>query len=268
MATSRKNPFWERGWFKGAVAVIGLVAAVWALVGAPRLWDVVTDAFSTDPPVSYTEVVLDTSSAMGESFEAEGETKLDAAARAIRQSVAEFDNEGLALRRTSSSCGGRSELVVDFHADQAEEVARAAQEQQPGGTPNLTQAVIAALEDFKTTERSSGPPSSRRVLVFTAGVDECFQGDVAKKIKAELAGAEISKASSFTLIALKASDQELQQLLALEDALAKYAYVETRTPESVEELDGAVKEVVEVDDQAEQQLEETEETEVEKTVSG
>lgn len=267
-AGEKRAPFWERGWFKGAVAVVGLIAAVWALVGAPRLWDVVADAFSTDPPVSYTEVVLDTSSAMGEGFEGDGETKLDAAVRAIRQSVGELGKEGLALRRTSPGCGEPSELIVDFDPDQAEEVADTAQEQQPQGTPNLTAAVIAALEDFKTAERSSGPPSTRRVLVFTAGMDECFRGNVAEKIQAELEGAEISKASSFTLIALKASGQELRRLADLEDALGKYAYVETQTPETVEELDGAVEEVVEADDQAEKQLEETEEAELEKTVSG
>ncbi|HVD41345.1 MAG TPA: vWA domain-containing protein [Solirubrobacterales bacterium] len=263
-----RGPFWERGWFKGVVAVVGLVAAIWALIGAPRLWDVVAGAFSTDPPVSYTEVVLDTSSAMGEEFAGNGETKLDAATRAIRQAVGELDNEGLALRRTSSECGGSSELVVDFGSDQADEVAGTAQEQQPSGSPNLTSAVIAALDDFKTPERVDGPPSTKRVLVFTAGVDECFEGDAAEKIGAELEGAEISKSSSLTLIALKSSDQDLRRLEELERALRGYAYVESRTPETVDELDEAVENVVEVDDQAEKQLEETEEDEVEKTVSG
>jgi hypothetical protein len=262
------EPFWERGWFKGAVAVVGLVAAVWALVGAPRLWEVVADAFSTDPPVSYTEVVLDTSSAMGEDFEASGETKLDAAARAIRQSVGELGNEGLALRRTSPECGESSELVVDFGSDQAEEVAATAQEQQPSGSPNLTSAVIAALDDFKTPVRSDGPPSTKRVLVFTAGLDRCFEGDAVEKIGAELEGAEISKSSTLTLIALKSSGQDLRRLEELKDALGQYAYVDTRTPETVEELDDAVENVVEVDDRAEKQLEETEEDELELTVSG
>jgi len=262
------GPFWERGWFKGVVAVVGLVAAVWALVGAPRLWDVVADALSSDPPVSYTEVVLDTSSAMGEDFAGKGETKLDAAARAIRQTVGELDNEGLALRRTGSDCGGSSELVVDFGSDQADEVASTAQKQQPSGSPNLTGAVIAALDDFKTPGRSDGPPSTRRVLVFTAGVDECFEGDAVEKIGAELEGAEISKSSSLTLIALKSSGQDLRRLKELEEALSGYAYVDSRTPETVDELDQAVENVVEVDDQAEKQLEEIEEDEVEETVSG
>jgi hypothetical protein len=261
-----RGSFWERGWFKGVVAVVGLVAAIWALIGAPRLWDVVADAFSTDPPVSYTEVVLDTSSAMGEDFEGDGETKLDAAVRAIRQSVGELGHEGLALRRTGSSCGEPSELIVDFASDHADEVTNKAQEQQPGGSPNLTTAVIAALDDFKTKERSEGPPSTRRVLIFTAGIDECFEGDVARKIKSELEGAEVSRASTITLIALKPSSRELQKLEGLEAALGPYADVQT--PENVEELEGAVEQVAQKDDQAEERIEETEEDEVEKTVSG
>jgi hypothetical protein len=235
-------PFYERRWFKGAAAAVALAAAVLALVGAPKPWRVVADIFSGGSvALSNTEIVLDTSSAMAGEFES-GETKFDAAVRAIGQS-GERDDEGLALRRTSIGCEDEGELLVDFGTGHRDEVLSKAGEQHPDGESNIVSAVIEALGDFRTDQQlQEGPASTRRVLVFTTGRDECFSGNAARKIEAELEQAQIS--ASFTLIALKASEAELEWLKALEDALeSAHAYVETRTPSTRGQLEGVVEDV-------------------------
>jgi hypothetical protein len=269
MADDEGTPhFYERPGFLGTAAVVGLVSAIWALVGAPTPWKVVGDVFSTEGvALSNTEVILDTSSAMGDPFEGEADTKLDAAVRAIGQS-GERDDEGLALRRTNPSCEGEEELLVDFGTDHKGEVLSVAEEQRPEGKSNITNAVIEALGDFRTQD-FGGPRSTRRVLVFTAGRDDCFEGNMAGKIKAELKGADIS--ASFTLIALKVSGVELERLEELKNALESAdAYVETRTPRTEEQLDGVVEDVKEQSRQAIEEGEEraVEEEEAGETVSG
>jgi hypothetical protein len=235
-------PFYERSGFKGVAAAVGLIAAIFALVGVPKLWTVGDDVLSAEGGAySNTEIVLDTSAAMGEEFE-DGESRLDAAVSAIEQ-AGQRNDEGLALRTTSSSCEGEEDLLVDFGVDQSKEVRDAAEEQRPHGKANIVNAVIEALGDFRTdSDLRTGPPSTRRVLVFTTGQDECFEGDIAGKIGAELKQADVSAA--FTLVALKASGEELQRLEGLQAALeSANAYVETRTPDTSEELDEVVEDV-------------------------
>lgn len=258
-------PFYERPGFKGTAAVVALATAIFALLGVPKLWNVIGDVFAGEGvAVSNTEVILDTSSAMGDPFEDEGETKLDAAVRAIGQS-GERDDEGLALRRTVPSCEEDGELLVDFGTDHKGEVLSVAEEQQAEGKSNIVNAVIEALGDFRTNPEFAGPRSTRRVLVFTAGQDDCFEGDVAGKIKAELKGADIS--ASFTLIALKASGEDLERLEELENALLSAdAFVETRRPETTEQLEDVVEEVKKESSQAIEAGEEEEE--MEETISG
>jgi hypothetical protein len=258
------GPFYEERWFQGTVAVVGLVSAIWALGGLPRPWGIIGDLFAEEATaLSHTEIVLDTSAAMDGQFEGD-ETKFDAALRAIGQAGGR-DDEGLALRRTSADCGGGDELLVDFGTDNKEEVLESAGKQQPEGKSNIVNAVVEAVGDFRNEREFKGPRSTRRVLVFTSGQDECFEGDVAGKIKAELEEAEVS--ASFTLIALKASGEDLQQLEELKSALQSAdAYVETRAPDSSEELEEAIGEVNEEADEA---IEEgTEEKSGEETVSG
>ncbi len=96
-------PLYERCWFRGAAAVVALLAAVAALVGVPKLWDVVAGIFNPDLPRNNTEIVLDASSGMSDPFEA-APTKLAAAKRAVGDSVAPFTNQGLALRRIGGEC--------------------------------------------------------------------------------------------------------------------------------------------------------------------
>src|SRR5215218_4793971 len=96
----RGPPFYERRRFQGAVAVLGLVGTLVALVGPPNLWDVIGDLFSSELPRDNTEIVLDTSAPMGERFGAAGAnlTKLDAATDAVGGYAVPVTNEGLALR--------------------------------------------------------------------------------------------------------------------------------------------------------------------------
>jgi hypothetical protein len=256
--------FYEEHWFQGTVAVVGLVSAIWAIGGFPRAWNILSDAFSAEAAaLSHTEVVLDTSAAMADSF-AGDESKFDAAVRAIGQAGGR-DDEGLALRRTSADCGGGGDLLVDFGTNNKEDVLDVAAEQQPAGKSNIVNAVIEAVGDFRNEREFKGPRSTRRVLVFTSGQDECFEGDVAGKIKAELEEAGVS--ASFTLIALKASGEDLRQLEELKSALQSAdAYVETRTPNTSEELEETVGEIQEESDEA---IEEgAEETNTEETISG
>jgi hypothetical protein len=235
-----KAPFYEGRRFKGAVAVIGLVSALIAVTGIPKLSEVVSDLSSASVAVSNTEIVLDTSADMGGRFEGQL-TRLDAAVSAIEQ-AGERDDEGLALRRTSPTCGGEEDLLVGFGTNHKGDVLDAAEEQRPAGASNIVNAVVEALGDFRNEAEFSGPSSTRRVLVFTTGRDECFEGDVASKIGGELEAAQVS--ASFTLIALNVSGEALRQLEELRNALkAADAHVETRTPESSEELEGVVEEV-------------------------
>ncbi|HEU4736499.1 MAG TPA: hypothetical protein VFS48_05695 [Solirubrobacterales bacterium] len=200
---------------------------------------------------------------MAEQFEGD-ETRFDAAVRAIGQAGGR-DDEGLALRRTSADCGGEDELLVDFGTDNKEEVLKTAEAQQPTGSSNIVNAVVEAVGDFRNEREFKGPRSTRRVLVFTSGQEECFEGDVAGKIEAELEQAGVS--ASFTLIALKASAEDLRQLEELKRALQSAdAYVETRAPDSAEELEEAVGEINEGADEA---IEEgAEEKNAEETISG
>jgi hypothetical protein len=258
------TPFYEDHWFQGTVAVIGLISAVWALGGIPSPWSIVGDVFKAEAvAASNTEIVLDTSAAMDEPFEGD-ETKFDAALGAIEQ-AGERDDEGLALRRTGAECSSAGDRLVDFGKGHKEDVLNEASEQQPEGRSNIVSAVIEAFGDFRNEPAFSGPASTRRVLVFTSGEDECFKGDVAGKIKAELADAKVS--TSFTFIALKASGAALRQLEELKDALKSVdAFVETRAPESTGELEEAVGEVKE--ESLEAVNEGSEDQEVEKTTSG
>lgn len=248
MQKDRKAPITERPWFKGTATVVAVLVGIATLLGV--IAPLVSGLFEGEAAaVSNTEVILDTSAAMGEPFEDGGKTKLEAAVGAIRES-GERDDEGLALRLTSPECGREEEEpLVGFGTNHKSEVVSAAEEQRPEGKANITGAVVEALGDFRTNPEFDGPRSTRRVLVFTTGLDECFAGDVAGRIESELKEADVS--ASFTLIALKASGEELEQLGELEEALkAANAGVETRTPQTPKELEGVVEEVKEESSQA------------------
>jgi hypothetical protein len=266
MADARgSTPFYESHGFQGAVAVVGLATAVWALSGAPRPWQLIADAFSGSAvAVSNTEIVLDTSEAMAKPFANPGEARFDAALHAIRQS-GERDDEGLALRRTGAKCEETGDLLVDFGTGHKEEVLDKASDQQPEGRSNLVSALLEAIGDFRNDPRFHGPQSTRRILVFTSGEEECFRGDAAEKLETELRSADLR--ASFTLIGLRATNEGQHQLDELEGALeAANADVETRTPRTR----GQLRDVVEEFDEsaAEAVREGEEERDLEETTSG
>ncbi len=232
-------PFYERRWFQGTVAVVGLVAAIWAFSGAPKPWDVAADISATEVARSNTEIILDASAGMSESFGAG--TKLDAAAKAIREYVVPLNEEGLALRRFGGSCEDGGELLVDFGKDHSSDVADAAAEQQPEGESNLGYAVIEAIEEFTASERFQGPPSTKQIVIITGTTeDECLKG-AAEEIrrKLDLSGIE----ATFKLVALKVSGDGRERLENFTEALGRHA--EVVFPDSEEELEEVVEEAQE-----------------------
>lgn len=241
MSPDEPLPFFESRTFKGMVALVGLAAAVWGLTGAPKPWQVASDLAATEKPLSNTAIVVDASAAMGERFGPDGSSKLDAAVKAVREYVVPFDSEGIALRRAGGTCEDSGEVMVDFGAHHADDVSEAVGELEPAGKSNLGYAVMAAIDEFNASGRFTGPPASKRVVVFTGGADQCLGEDAAAQIDRELDRTGID--AVFTLVALKVSKHEKKRLKAFSKALGKRADVEfVDTPE---ELDESVKRVKE-----------------------
>jgi hypothetical protein len=250
----KSPPFYERRAFQGTAAVVALGAAVLALIGP--LKGIADDLFGQTEPVTWVEVVLDTSAAMEKEFD--GETRLEAAAQAVEKSVKELDNSGLGLRRSAVDCAGESDQVVKLGADHVDDVIDAAENQHPTGSSSIVDAVVGGLEEFNREPMASRGPESRRLLVFTAGVNECTDGNLGEEVADALAGANISQASKVELIALGASDEELEQLRSFEAALGRggaTAGVTLYTPQDRQELDEATDEVSDGASTANEQLE-------------
>lgn len=248
----KKPPFFERRTFQGTAAVVALATAILALIGPLR--GIVNDLFPTTEPVSWVEVVLDTSSAMEKGFD--GETRLQAATEAIEKAVKELDNTGLGLRRTATSCEGKSEQVVGLDNGNADEVIDEAQSLSPEGSASIVDAVVGGLEEFNREPIASRGPQSRRLLVFTAGVSECSDGNLGEEIAEALETADISKSSKLELIALGASSDERAELEGFEAALEEYAQVKVYTPDTKEELNNVAEEAGESASTADENLEE------------
>ena len=187
MADGQKQPaFYERHWFQGTVAVVGLVSAVWALTAAPSPWKIVSDAFEASVAQTNTAIVLDTSAAMGSSFG--GETKLAAAQRAIADYTVSRSEEGLSLRNTAGGCGESGERLVELAPNQSDEVREDAADQQAGGTSNLTHAVVKTIVELANDESLHG--KTVRVMVFAGGTDECGVEDPAEEIQGAAVGGQ------------------------------------------------------------------------------
>ncbi|HEU5141680.1 MAG TPA: vWA domain-containing protein [Solirubrobacterales bacterium] len=230
----RDNPaFYERRFFQGATAVVALAAAVLALVGPLR--DIADDLFPKTEPVSWVQVVLDTSSAMEGEFD--GETRLDAAAEAVGKAVKELRNQGLGLRRTAGSCDGESEQLVDLGAGHNDDVTEMAQRQTPGGKASIVDAVVGALGEFEREPIAAGSPQSRRLLVLTAGISQCSEQDLGEEMIEALELADISEASKLEVFALGASEQEREELRRFEAVLKDHGtHVDVHAPETSGEL--------------------------------
>ncbi len=247
----KRPPFYERRAFQGTAAVIALATAILALVGP--LKGIVDDLFPTTEPVTWVEVVLDTSSAMEKGFD--GETRMQAATQAIKKAVKELDNSGLGLRRTATDCDDNSKQVVKLGSDHADDVIKEAEEQQPEGEASIVDAIVGGLEEFNREPIASRGPESRRLLVFTAGVNECSDDDLGAEITEALETADISESSKVELIALGASAEEAAQLEELKAALAEEANVELYNPETTEELNSRAESAGEKANTANQKLE-------------
>jgi|GEM_PF-3505909 len=197
--------FYEHPAFKGTAAVVALVAAALALIGP--LSGVFDDLFpDSPPPVSWVEVVLDTSVAMEKEFD--GQTMLEAAAASIGKTVKELENEGLGLRRTATSCKGRSEQLVELDSGHAEEVTEEAMSQRPRGKASIVDAIVGGLQEFKREPIANRGPASRRLLVFTAGVSQCGEEDLEEEMTEALKEADISQSSEVEVVALGRSGSD------------------------------------------------------------
>ncbi len=266
MVDPQKNPpFYEHRWFQGAVAVIGLATAIWALVGAPKPWQVAADLSATKLPLSDTELVLDASSAMGKSFG--HKSKLDAAADAIGQYVVPLSHEGLALRRAGGECDEAGELLVDFGSGHSDDVQEAAAEQQPEGSSNMSYAVRAAIDDFTAEGFRNGPSAEKRILIFTGGEDECAEY-ATDEIRDALQQSGIE--TVFRLVALGATKREEKRLEAFKKALAPYADVEIRAPSTEAQLEEVMRQetAAATESAVPEGEEEAEEGELEEETSG
>ena len=168
---STSKPFFERRLFKAAVAVVGLLGAVWALLGAPKPWDVAKDITAAAPlPLKNTEIVLDASAHMGEPFGRV--TKYDIAATAVAQWAVSSEEVGLALRGAGGSCDDDGEALIDFGKGNSDDVRKAAFEKEPAGRSNFVAAVRTAVTEFSDA-RFKRPGAENQVMVFVGGKDEC-----------------------------------------------------------------------------------------------
>lgn len=233
---SGKKPFHERGSFKAAVAVIGLLTGIWALLGAPKPWEVASDIAANPLPLRNTEVILDASAHMGEKFGKA--TKLDIAAAQVGRYVAADERIGLALRRVGGSCEEESEQLVGFDNGHSDEVRAAAAEQQPAGKANLSAAVRAAINDF-SGESFHRPGAENQVVIFAGDMDECDEL-AGQEIRDELESANIHPV--FQVFAIKVSKQAKKSLDQMKKQLRGVARVEIRTANTVQQLYRAVTE--------------------------
>lgn len=231
-----KKPFFERGSFKAAVAVIGLLGGVWALLGAPKPWEVATELAANPLPLRNTEIILDASARMKEPFGKA--TKLAIAAEAVGRYAAADEHIGLALRRVGGSCDESSDAVVGFDDHQADDVTAAAGELEPRGRSNLALAVRTAINDFAGAAFHR-PGSENQIVIFAGGGDEC--GDTTgQEIRAQLEQAKINP--EFHVYAINVSKKELKSLKALKRQLAPVAPVQLDTANNVTQLYEAVQE--------------------------
>jgi hypothetical protein len=238
-AKQQPPPFYERRSFQGAVAVVGLLTAVWALLGAPKPWSVAHDLTMTKVPLSNTEIVLDTSAAMSKPF-GDG-TKLEAATDAIAKFAASSSSSGLALRQTGGGCYDDGDVLVGVGAGHGDDVREVAAGVHAGGVSNVINTVRGAIDEF-TSERFRAPSSTRRVVVFMGGEDNCV----------EAAGNEISDAldglgvdTTFRMYALGLSDREMKNMSHFKAEVADYAKVEVLPVASKRGLEKAVAEEAE-----------------------
>lgn len=234
----KQKPFYERPWFAGTVALVGLVGAVWVL--SARVVDTADDiaANSQETVYSYTQIILDTSEGMGEPF-GDG-TKLDAGVEAVERYVMPLEGEGLALRRTGRTCDEHPEQLVEFGTGHADDVVDEARGQYAEGRSALASAVIETITDFVASGDFRESASARRIVIITGGVgdEECLLGEGADEIRRRLEDTGID--ATFKLVALSPTPSANERLDSFEAVLGEE--VEFAVVETPEELAEAVAE--------------------------
>jgi hypothetical protein len=234
------QPFYDRRWFRGTAAVLGIAGVVFGLIGPPKLWDVVADLFSDELPPSNTEIVLDASAEMGVPFgSVEGETKLTAAARAAESYVAPHVNESFALRRFGGDCDEAGDLLVGFGAGHGDDLGEAAGGLAATGESNLANAVLAAIDDYNDGERfPAGRTFSKRIVVFTGTADECSGESAAELIRRRLEGTPIQLDFTFVGVGMPEEERDRLRLIARElEGPAIFADTDEELAEVVEYLE-------------------------------
>jgi hypothetical protein len=219
-STPAKPPFYQRRWFQGTGAVVALLTAIWALVGAPKPWNAIGDLFSSELPRVNAEIVFDASDSMHDPFGFGGGkhvSKLDAAANAVSLYGASLSNEGLALRRVGGQCPGPGPRLVDFGANHGDDVGHVAREQRASGTSNLAATVVAAIDDFADSDRFPDPHAPKQLLIFAGTPDECQTGGY-RTIRDAIEKTGVR--GDFELIGLRFSQADQKQLRQLQAALA------------------------------------------------
>lgn len=233
-----KKPFYEQNPFRGLVAAVGLLTAIWAFTGLDTPSRIVSKATEAQPlPLKNTMIVLDTSARMNERFGRV--TKYDIAATAAAQWAVSGEDAGLALRAAGGACGREPEPLVDFGKGNSDEVRQAAFEQEPAGKSNFAAAVRTAISEFSDARfKQSG--AENQILVFLGGEDEC--GLVpGEEIRDELEDSNVK--TVFRFFALKVSKKTKRSLEAMERQLEPKARVEVREANTLRQVYQAVREV-------------------------
>lgn len=212
-ATETTQPFYERRLFQGAAAVVALVTALLALVGPLR--DAIDGLFPGPSQRSaWTEVVLNTSSVMGERFGRGGETALESAVHGLEKSVKELDGHGVGLRSTPASCDDQSEKLIDVTEGSPDEVISEAQKQRPSGSASIADAVAGGIQEFEREPMQSHAAKSKSLFVFTTASPPCdWDGIHEEEARSKLA--RIDQVGAVEVFALKS--QQEQEMAALSD---------------------------------------------------
>ena len=164
----------------GVVAFLASAIAIWQFVFQ-----------DDDPALSYTEIILDASSAMSAPFG--GSTKLDQAQQAIdtylRVDLSPRDQ--LALRRFGGECNsdGATALLVPFAKDNKDTIRRQLLRQTASGKSTLFLAIREAVPDFDAT--AALPTVQRRVVTFVGSCEACIE-DPIQRIDERLKGLPIA----------------------------------------------------------------------------
>jgi hypothetical protein len=245
-ASGTAKPFYQGPWFQGTLAVVGLLTAVWALVGAPKPWNAIGDLFSSELPRVNAEIVFDASDRMDAAFGFGGGkhvSKLEAAADAVSVYGASLSNEGLALRRVGGQCSGPGPRLVDFGANHGDDVGDVAREQRASGRSNLAATVVAAIDDFADPDRFPDPHAPKQLVIFAGTPDGC-QTDAYRTIRERVA--ETGVRADFELIGLRFSAADQEKLRQLQAALGgknfhvQFASNTTELQDATDEATGRV----------------------------